>query len=1297
MVTETKQLKLTRFVRVLTGAIVFVLAAASAQAQFTLSLGSASNPDCTTDELSVVLAVQDATNLGGFNVEVIFDEANLDFVGAVRGDALGPNGANWSLVNSNQPDPNDGRVILAGSRLVGTTVSGDVELMTLTFTCIPGSCANVTALELQNLGGGVSTATPVNGQIVCGQLPTVASLDVTAGCPGEEFIVPVVASNLAAPIGGFQVEMFFDTTELAFLGTQPGDATAAANWSLVNGNQPDTNVGRIVLAGSRLVGTTIPGGELIKVRFNSLACDIDSELTLANAGGAIAGVQLVGSTVSLVGNADPVAACQNITVNLSEGSFDAADLNNGSTDEDGDTLAFTIGTIDGPTSQAVTCNDVDNPLTITLFVSDGVGGTDTCEATVTVVDDIDPSITANAGVSITLDANGDATVDVNALVASATDNCGTPDVTANVTAVDCSDVGPLAITLTATDASGNTATAVANVTVVDNTDPVVTAVANVVEVALGTGGTAAINAAALTASATDACGAPTVTASPSAVNCDNIGPVAVTLTATDSSGNTSTAIANINVVDNIAPTVVTRNIDVTLDANGEATITAAQINNGSSDNCTAAGALTLSLDVDSFDCSDEGANVVNLTVTDAEGNSASAPATVTVTDATDPTLTLNAGPFVVELDDNGNGTLSVATVVADATDACGIDGEASLGQTAFDCSDLGENTIAVSVTDVNGNTTTDSITVTVEDNTAPVVDFVAATIQLQLNDAGVATLDAAQTVTSATDNCGTPTGALSVSTFGCDAVGATQTVDVVFSDASGNETSGSVTVEVLDSVDPVAVAQDITVEIGEDAAAVTITAEQIDNGSSDACGVELSIDVDTFSCLNVGPNTVTLTATDPSGNTATATATVTVTNPSGSCNPEGEGEGIVEGEGEGVDEEVCVDTDGNGIPDNAFTCLLAGDSNQVIQQGVDGGCLVNTVTVAFSNTGQGGNVVLNNIADPNNNDISFTVSFPVDSIAEGSNGVVVFQIGCDLENLLLGDDSATTLFGNLALANVPVDEQIDGSPYISVNIIENGLSKIERLDASVTVTMSGSDANTVEDPTLFVHGAEAVDASPDAGDQIAIQGEASCAPAASCWQPVDGAVSAQAVVTATISSGNVALFTQPEPQVPFLKVSPNPAFDRIFGFVAPNTTSAPANFTLTNIGPGLVTGTATITSQTPALASAFSIVAATSNTNYNLGPDGSAPVNVTFRPAAAGVNYTAVLSLTNTSVPEGSPNRVVEITLRGTGANGATKGGILGCGMTDQGGFGFADGALVLLVLMALALGGRAYGKVRQH
>src|SRR5690606_31469359 len=129
--------------------------------------------------------------------------------------------------------------------------------------------------------------------------------------------------------------------------------------------------------------------------------------------------------------------------------------------------------------------------------------------------------------------------------------------------------------------------------------------------------------------------------------------------------------ATVTVEDKFPPVVATQNITVQLDDNGNATISPAQVDDGSTDAC---GIEIRALDVFSFDCNDvETPVTVLLTVTDVNGNSASKAATVTVEDNIAPAL---ACPSVLPFARNTDLNCSYYTVVgtefdATATDACG--------------------------------------------------------------------------------------------------------------------------------------------------------------------------------------------------------------------------------------------------------------------------------------------------------------------------------------------------------------------------------------------------------------------------------------------------------------------------------------------------------------------------------------------------------------------------------------------------------------------------------------------------
>ena len=112
-----------------------------------------------------------------------------------------------------------------------------------------------------------------------------------------------------------------------------------------------------------------------------------------------------------------------------------------------------------------------------------------------------------------------------------------------------------------------------------------------------------------------------------------VGTTTNTYVVTDGSGNTATCSFDVTVSDTEAPIAVCDNISVTLDGAGSASITVADIDGGSTDNCAIA---TTTIDITTFDCSNVGANNVTLTVTDIYGNVGTCVSVVTVVDAVAP-------------------------------------------------------------------------------------------------------------------------------------------------------------------------------------------------------------------------------------------------------------------------------------------------------------------------------------------------------------------------------------------------------------------------------------------------------------------------------------------------------------------------------------------------------------------------------------------------------------------------------------------------------------------------------------
>jgi hypothetical protein len=105
-----------------------------------------------------------------------------------------------------------------------------------------------------------------------------------------------------------------------------------------------------------------------------------------------------------------------------------------------------------------------------------------------------------------------------------------------------------------------------------------------------------------------------------------VGTTTVNYTATDVNGITATCSFEVTVTDNEKPIAKCKPATVTL-SGGTASISAADINDGSTDNC---GIQSVTVAPMSFSCANIGANSVVLTVTDVNGNTSTCSAVVTV-------------------------------------------------------------------------------------------------------------------------------------------------------------------------------------------------------------------------------------------------------------------------------------------------------------------------------------------------------------------------------------------------------------------------------------------------------------------------------------------------------------------------------------------------------------------------------------------------------------------------------------------------------------------------------------------
>ncbi len=392
-------------------------------------------------------------------------------------------------------------------------------------------------------------------------------------------------------------------------------------------------------------------------------------------------------------------------------------------------------------------------------------------------------------------------------VAAAFDN-GSSDPDGDAMTFSVSPAGPFApgvtnVVFTVTDAQGAKASTNTTITVEDKQAPTFTAPADRnVNLIANCSFVIPDLLAGLTGS--DNCGKVSFTQNPAAgttVNSSAGQTYPVTITAKDEAGNTTEKTVTLTAKDEQKPVVVVQNLTLQLDATGKASLTPAQLNNGSSDNCTEAINLKLSLDKTSFDCSNLGANTVTLTVTDASGNQAEATATVTVEDKLAPVIATN-GDKTLGTDAGQCG--AVVAVSASASDNCSVGtpiGVRNDGRPLADAYPVGKTTITWSVTDANGNAGADvTQTIVVEDREKPLASAKSFTVQLDAT--GKASITVERINNSSSDACGIQSLSLDKTSFDCTNLGQ-NTVTLTVTDIHGNQSTASAVVTVEDLIKPV--------------------------------------------------------------------------------------------------------------------------------------------------------------------------------------------------------------------------------------------------------------------------------------------------------------------------------------------------------------------------------------------------------------------------------------------------------------------------------------------------------------
>jgi hypothetical protein len=342
-----------------------------------------------------------------------------------------------------------------------------------------------------------------------------------------------------------------------------------------------------------------------------------------------------------------------------------------------------------------------------------------------------------------------------------------------------------------------------------------------------------------------------------------VGTYYVNFTVQDTYGTSGSCSTRVEVLDHTEPVVRTKNITVELNAYGRASITPADIDNGSYDGCSS---LNFSLSQSEFDCSHLGDNQVILIVTDASGNKGTEVATVTVVDRIKPEFTQKS--LTLSLDAQGKAELTEELIKSIAKDNCAV-WEVQMDKNTFTCQDMGSNSVNITLVDVYSNKHSEVIEVIIRDTLAPVI--AGKEVIVYLDQKGQAKL----TDIRLADNCSTVTLSSEKTTFTCEDLG-TQTLWVKATDSNGNSSTDSLVVIVRDTLAPTLVSKSATVLLDADGQGI-LTAEMVDAGSTDNCGISSRVLSKTeFNCNEIGTQSVSYTLIDASGNETTEVVFITV-------------------------------------------------------------------------------------------------------------------------------------------------------------------------------------------------------------------------------------------------------------------------------------------------------------------------------------------------------------------------------------------------------------------------------------
>jgi hypothetical protein len=521
------------------------------------------------------------------------------------------------------------------------------------------------------------------------------------------------------------------------------------------------------------------------------------------------------------------------------------------------------------TDSIFTCADISSNPNYLHFSVSAAGITVLDSIAITVLDTIKPTLAIPATDTLVM-FNTSVTVSFADFDEGTTDNCAIASATLNGSTqltFTCADIGLHNIIVVVTDVNGNSILDSIALFVDDTVTPTYTKTPYTAY--LNAAGNATVTRSNILTNISAGCstGVSAITIlSDTTFTCADVQPLPHYIQFSASAGSiTLFDSVAVFVVDTVPPTFTTKGPQsLYLNASGVRTLTQSDLLVSTpTDIC---GMDSVIFIPNQITCTNTGGFLpVAIQAWDINGNQTTKFMFVIAVDTIKPVL--NVQPTSVVLDSLlGTYTLTQLDLVTSSSDNCTLS-NVTIVPNQLTCADTGLVNVTVTAIDNSGNTRVRTTTVIVADTTAPSVT-VATSLVKYLNTAGLATISPADVQLSTPfDACGITSQQLSKTTFNCSDVGI-QILTLQVVDGSGNVTSNSINVQIVDSIKPVAVTQNAVLDLDSTGEATLLISDVLVS-ATDECGINnnlTALSKTKFDCGDIGINLVTISIEDLNGN-----------------------------------------------------------------------------------------------------------------------------------------------------------------------------------------------------------------------------------------------------------------------------------------------------------------------------------------------------------------------------------------------------------------------------------------------